>query len=383
MTDLPLTKLAETTTTITLGWTPVLCLGYVLYADGVRKSNSWDPNKSSWKTNKATELKVVALGAEAEGLYPPVVPPPLTNRDRLGLSMWKAPYGDTAADFTSAIVATGAGHIRTDFAASVIRPSSTTWNWTRADTVVGRANTAGVKVLATCTYAPSWMNGGNSNDKHPPTDNHYGSYAAVAAEVEKRYGPNLIGIETWNEPWLSSFWAPTMQPARFIALSKAQAEAVWAVNPSRDIIVSLDYWGQGANAGQQFAAAVVAADTTGFLRHPHVVISTHNYCEAAAPQTNRGVGWSFDRWKLARTQSGNPRVWVTEYGWTAPGEVNETTQATYISDGTKMMLADGVERVAIFGVAFAGADNNWGYNLRRPDGTWKPATAAFKKIADA
>jgi len=70
MTDLPLTKLAETTSTITLGWTPISCLGYVLYADGVRKSNSWDSAKSSWKTAKATEIKVVALGAEATGVYP-------------------------------------------------------------------------------------------------------------------------------------------------------------------------------------------------------------------------------------------------------------------------------------------------------------------------
>ena len=75
MVDLPLTKLAETATTITLGWTPIPCLGYVLYADGVRKSNSWDQAKSSWKTAKATEIKVVALGAEATGVYPFVLPP--------------------------------------------------------------------------------------------------------------------------------------------------------------------------------------------------------------------------------------------------------------------------------------------------------------------
>lgn len=73
--DLPLTKLSETATTITLGWTPIPCLGYVLYADGVRKSNSWEQQKSSWKTAKATEIRVVALGAEATGVWPPAVPP--------------------------------------------------------------------------------------------------------------------------------------------------------------------------------------------------------------------------------------------------------------------------------------------------------------------
>lgn len=77
MTDLPLTKVAETATTVTLSWTPVPCLGYVLYADGKRKSNSWDAAKSSWKTDKAAEIRIVALGAVAEGVFPAVVVPPV------------------------------------------------------------------------------------------------------------------------------------------------------------------------------------------------------------------------------------------------------------------------------------------------------------------
>lgn len=77
MADMPLTKLSETASTVTLGWTPPAgAVGYVLYADGVRKSNSWDPGKNSWKTNKAAEIKIVALGNLAEGVYPNVVPPP-------------------------------------------------------------------------------------------------------------------------------------------------------------------------------------------------------------------------------------------------------------------------------------------------------------------
>lgn len=76
MTDLPLTKQSETATTITLAWTPIPCLGYVLYANGIRKSNSWDPNKSSWKTDKAQVIRIVAVGATAEGVWPAVVVPP-------------------------------------------------------------------------------------------------------------------------------------------------------------------------------------------------------------------------------------------------------------------------------------------------------------------
>jgi hypothetical protein len=74
---LALTKIAETSSTITLGWTPVPgCLGYVLYVDGARKSNSWDPAKSTWKTSKGSVYRVVSLGVAEEGIYPLVTPPP-------------------------------------------------------------------------------------------------------------------------------------------------------------------------------------------------------------------------------------------------------------------------------------------------------------------
>ena len=300
--------------------------------------------------------------------------------------MWTAPYGDSASDFSSAISATSAGFVRFDFAGSVIRPTSNTWNWSLADLVMGRAISAGVKVLAQCTYCPDWMNGNMGNDKFPPTTPNFSNYAAIAAEVENRYGADLIGIETWNEPWLTSdpvtgaFWLPAMEPARFLELSIAQANAVWAVNPNRDIAVSLDYWGQGVNAGQRFDSAVVAADTTDFLLDPRVVLTVHNYCESDSPQTVRGTGWSFDRWKLARSISGNQRIWITEFGWSSPGDVSETLQSTYTTDGINMMLADGVERMVIFGVS--NASQSWGYNLRRTNGTWKPAAAAFKAIAE-
>ena len=81
--SITLTKIAETNTTITLGWAPVAgCLGYVFYADGARVSNSWDPLKSSIKFSKgATQYKVVAAGNEDEGVYPSVTPPPTGGVD--------------------------------------------------------------------------------------------------------------------------------------------------------------------------------------------------------------------------------------------------------------------------------------------------------------
>lgn len=73
---LVLTKIAETATSITLGWTPPAgCVGYVLYADGIRKSNSWDGSKRQWKTDKAAKLEIEALGSLARGSWPAPAPP--------------------------------------------------------------------------------------------------------------------------------------------------------------------------------------------------------------------------------------------------------------------------------------------------------------------
>ncbi len=81
MTDLPLTKVSETTKFITLGWTPVPCEGYAFLAGGIRVSNTWNQNQSSVKFTKVAsgQYAVRALGVVAEGVYPPIVPPPPGN----------------------------------------------------------------------------------------------------------------------------------------------------------------------------------------------------------------------------------------------------------------------------------------------------------------
>jgi hypothetical protein len=75
--SMTLTKLSETSTKITLGWTPVPnCIGYVFYADGQRVSNTWDPNRSQVTFAKGpAKFKVQAVGVEDEGVYPSGPPP--------------------------------------------------------------------------------------------------------------------------------------------------------------------------------------------------------------------------------------------------------------------------------------------------------------------
>jgi hypothetical protein len=62
---------SRTATKVTLTWDPIPCLGYVLYANGARKSNTWDPTKSTWRTDIANEIKIIAYGEKASGTWRP------------------------------------------------------------------------------------------------------------------------------------------------------------------------------------------------------------------------------------------------------------------------------------------------------------------------
>lgn len=71
---LELVVVSQNTKTVTVGWQPVVCLGYVLYRGVGSKpvSNSWDPTKNEWTVAKTGgTIRVVALGAAAVGTINP------------------------------------------------------------------------------------------------------------------------------------------------------------------------------------------------------------------------------------------------------------------------------------------------------------------------
>ena len=79
VTELALTKISETSTKITLGWTPVPGAAGYRYQSATQApkySHTWDPNANKVTFSKAAWYKVEALSVEATGNYPPSTPPP-------------------------------------------------------------------------------------------------------------------------------------------------------------------------------------------------------------------------------------------------------------------------------------------------------------------
>lgn len=77
--SLTLSLISETSTTITLGWTPVPgCVGYRFTAETQAKpSHTWDPTKSTVKFSKGSSwYKVEALGVQEFDTWPDAAPPP-------------------------------------------------------------------------------------------------------------------------------------------------------------------------------------------------------------------------------------------------------------------------------------------------------------------
>lgn len=82
-----LTKLSETATKITLGWSPVPgAIGYRFQsaATAPKWSHTWDSSRSQVTFSKADWYKVEALGLEDAGEYPASTPPPPTTGAPVG-----------------------------------------------------------------------------------------------------------------------------------------------------------------------------------------------------------------------------------------------------------------------------------------------------------
>src|SRR6188472_1768092 len=70
------TLVSQTSSTITLGWTPQPGYGYLFSANGTLVSRTNDPSRSQVKFAKANTYEVAVIVKGAIGTYPTEPPPP-------------------------------------------------------------------------------------------------------------------------------------------------------------------------------------------------------------------------------------------------------------------------------------------------------------------
>lgn len=342
--------------------------------------------------------------------------PPAPTRPVTGIAygdrlVWMSD-ADLAASLDTA-VQVGATLVRADLSWDDIQHNGPgDYAWHLFDRVVAAAEARGLSVLPVLTATPPWARSPGCTE--PACGPHDAArFAAFAAAAAQRYAPRGVhDWELWNEPNLTTFWAPAADPAGYAATVKAGAAALHHADPHAFVVLgglAPTDSGHGDLAPTAFLAEVAQQGATRVVD----AVGYHPYCYPYLPSasTSFGTAWEqIDRTKESLrsvlTQAGTPRlpIWLTEFGAPtggpgaasdgSPGDigpgtthVTEARQAEIAADGVRTAAADpGIgaliwytdrDNPAATGAGAGGSTEDW-YGLRRADGSAKPALAALR-----
>jgi hypothetical protein len=122
--------------------------------------------------------------------------------------------------------------------------------------------------------------------------------------------------QIWNEPNLSSFWGPTVDPLAYGALVEAAAPAIRAVDPDAQILLA-GLTGTKTNGKRMSSARFLTQlYTVPGIQDAFDGIAVHPY--------NRAVRGTLDQVQTARriadAHGDDAGLWLTELGWASAGK---------------------------------------------------------------
>jgi hypothetical protein len=296
----------------------------------------------------------------------------------------------------------GALWLREEFRWNEIEPRPGMLLWQKVDRLMKEASRRRLRVLPLLIGTPPWVSPTPTRLPEDP-----GGFARFVARVVARYGPRGTFwrrrparerhlaprvFEVWNEPFLPQFAGGQVSAGRYARLFRAAAAAGRRVSPDTRYLLAADttYVTRGGQVRQWIPDLFAAVPD---LRRWVWGLAVHPYSGAESPRvyTPGASRFQFLRLREVRREwSANPRIWVTEVGWsTCPAGnacASEDRQARYVEDA--FAIARTAElRVGAFFVYhlrdFRPADphdrEEW-FGLRRQDGSPKPAWFAFRRI---
>jgi hypothetical protein len=222
----------------------------------------------------------------------------------------------------------GADTTRAVISWSKAEPSAGKLRWNRYDRLYQRMLATGTRPLWVLADAPCWaqdLGDEPCREKyvgHPPTPAHDFDFAAFAYRVAERY-PAAVGIETWNEPNIWSFWEPEPDPERAAVLSAWANYGVKLVAPEMPVILGglspslIRVEGEQVPYKEFLRRAYAAVgpgqwDAVAIHPFPSFQKSTHYLREVLA---------HLRRVRTALRKAGVPKtpIWVTEIGLSTEG----------------------------------------------------------------
>jgi hypothetical protein len=245
------------------------------------------------------------------------------------------PYADSD---TKAMTSAGISSVRVWFSWAQIERQPGDFNWGAVDQTVATNARAGMTTLPFLFGTPNWAAGLDGwycepdvcMSLPPHTDESRQAFADFAAAAVRRYGPGgtfwrqrsdlrPMPIQTWqiwNEPNLSSFWEPAVDPIAYGELVEAAAPAIRAEDPNAQILLA-GLTGTKTNVKRMSSAA--------FLTQLYTVPGiTAAFDGIAVHPYNRAVRGTLDQVQTARriadAHGDDAGLWITEIGWASAGK---------------------------------------------------------------
>lgn len=239
--------------------------------------------------------------------------------------------------------------------------NTTTIDWTTPNTPAAKIDqlntlcqSAGIKLLPIPLGTPPWMRPPGSSGStlvppmHSPTD-LYPQWADICVQLVQRWGPNLAGIEIWNEANLKQFWtAPTgASPKDYTDLLKACYPKLKAASPSVPVLVG------GISDNQTTSTLAGNMSISDFLSGMYSNGAKGNYDAMAYHPYPAGIAGTAT-WDAAvrqvqglMTQNGDSSpVWITEVGYSSTGDGTVTDGAKEsLQQSTDLLLYSMMKRM--------------------------------------
>ncbi|TCJ97234.1 hypothetical protein DFR71_3275 [Nocardia alba] len=288
------------------------------------------------------------------------------------------------------VVDAGATWIRMDLDWSLIEHDRGRKDWSMTDRVVRSARSHGLHVLAILTYSPPWarQNPGAGN-KAAPNPALFGQFVADAVD---RYRDQIRHWEVWNEPNVTSFFAPLPHVGLYAQLLHQAATAVRTRQPGGQVLVG--GLAPAADNGRDIAPTTFIERLYALGSAPDfdaVAVHPYSYPELPAAPSRDNAFHNLTRIRAIMDARGDTskRLWPTEFGaptGTGARAVDEQTQAEILGGGLDLIAQMPlVGPVFVYSLIDAGDDrqdleDNFG--MLRRDYSAKPALAQVRARAE-
>lgn len=287
--------------------------------------------------------------------------------------------------------------VRWDFSWPALEPFAGVPEWGLHDILVSIVRENGLESLGILDYTPPWASGHEWADPYeswnylaPQRLSDWGTFVFRTVD---RYKGHVRQWAIWNEPNLSTFFAPA-DPAAYTALLREAYLAAKYADPNTFVVGGnlatpdnpahfVDWDGRPAKAltAEDFLAGMYASGAAGY----YDALSFHPYTNPL-----HGTDSLIDKVSAFRAvmrdhgDAATP-LWVTELGWpTMADGVSEDQQAQWLTDSLTALLNSGeVSAVFWYNLRDKGSDPSaWEDNLGLAHYDWspKPAYVALKNL---